>query len=200
MKEVADQGGNATQVCAELYRQCRQDDGHQGWRGVWDYSGRCSIESTFRDAVGNIKISPEATAAFERMRTAIAANEQASVRLRQALSFPDFAASAARLSGDLNIIGAAVTNLAANAVNGFSRFVSGAAQLESVKQVIRTLQNVINNFSWGTFASAAVSAGSALGWVTPAGLAAKAMGAAFSSAAPAIQQTGQAAAQAGQKN
>lgn len=198
MKEAAGQGQNADQVLRNFIANADKLTAIKVGAAFGITAEDVDRIRRLGTALGEVKISPEATAAFERMRTAIQENERASVRLKQALSFPGFAAEAAKLSAALNIIGAAVKNLATNAVEGFGRFVSGAAQIESVKQLLQDLQSVINNFSWGNFASAAASAGSALGWLTPAGLAAKAMGALFGQAVPPIQQTGQALAQAGQ--
>ena len=107
---------------------------------------------------------------------------------------PDMVAKADAVTAAVNRLEAAWTRF-----GGVTFAPLVVAEINTITAAIQALQKLIDNFSWETFKSGAVSVGSALGWLTPAGLAAKAMGAALGGAAAEAQKAGAAAAQAGQQ-
>jgi hypothetical protein len=145
-----------------------------------------------------VLIPPESAAAFERMRVSIQGVDSAWVRLKQSLSSSFFATEAAKLSGDLNTIKAAIINTAAAGVEAFGRMPSTISALTQELQALKTL---VASFSWENLLNAVAKLGQLLGTLTIPGIVSQALQAIFGDAQKAtqgVQQTGQALQQTGQ--
>lgn len=153
MKQAADAGKNATQVLLEFLRSADLATsikvGAAFGLSEADVDRVRRLNENVSDLIQRVQgagplISPEAAAAFDRMRSSIANADSALVRFKQSLGSTVFSAIAASFSAAMNDLKASAVNGAASIVERFNTAFSGMSQqatadIATIKSALQTL-------------------------------------------------------------